>query len=291
MGLRTVYQIFKDAALAWVADRAPTFGAALAYYTVFSLAPTVLLAVGIASLFWDADAVRNGIIQQVRDTVGGPAADAFGTVLSSFSQSGTGRSLTIVSLVTLLFGASGVFGQLQDSLNAIWKTEAKTRPGFFGWLHDRLLSFAAVLGTGFLLLVSLVVSSVLSALGKFVTGAGLPGGVVLWEAINFIVSLLFIGLLFALIFKLLPDAPVAWGDVWGAGLVTALLFAVGKELLGLYLGRSGLTTGFGAAGSLVVILFWVYYSSQILLFGAELSRAYAHHWGSMHHQPEPVSAT
>jgi membrane protein len=190
--------------------------------------------------------------------------------------------MTVVGIVTLLFGASGVFVQLQDSLNAIWKVQ-KAPSGVKGFIRHRLLSFAAVMGTGFLLLVSLVVSALLAALGTFLTPASMPGGTYLWQGLNQLISLGVITLLLALIFKLLPDTHVAWRDVWLGAFLTSVLFTVGKYLIGVYLGSSGVASTFGAAGSLVLILVWVYYSTQIVLFGAEFTHA-AHRSA----QPEPA---
>jgi membrane protein len=273
-------RLFKEAGLAWVEDKATTLGAALAYYTVFSLAPLLLIAIGIASRVFGEEAARGGILHQLEDTVGPATAAAIESMLATTNQSGGSTGLTVVGVVMLLFGASGVFGQLQESLNVVWKAQAKTGGGLMELVRDRFLSFAAVLTTGFLLLVSLILTSVLSALGSYLTPSSVPGGLLLWQGINQIVSLLVITLLFALIYKLLPDAEVAWGDVWLGAAVAALLFAVGKYLFGLYLSHSTVASAFGAAGSLVVVLVWVYYSSQIMLFGAELTKVYSLAFGS-----------
>jgi membrane protein len=241
-------------------------GAALAYYTVFSLAPLLLIAIGIASAVFGEEAAGGKIVEQIEQTVGTPAARAIQEMLKHTHESSGHALPTVVGILVLLFGASGVFVELQDALNTVWKVKPELGQGLLPWLRDRLMSFSVVLGTGFLLLVSLVVSAALSALNNFLTPASLPGGVYLWQGVNLLVSFAFITLLFGVIFKLLPDAPVAWRDVWVGAAVTALLFTLGKYLLGLYLGRSGTTSAFGAAGSLVLLLLWVYYSSQILLF-------------------------
>jgi membrane protein len=247
---------------------------------VFSLAPLLLIAIGLASLIFGQEGARGGILEQIRNTVGSPAAEAIEGMLQN--ASGHGSGMTVVGVVTLLIGASGLFVQLQDSLNRIWKVQ-HVSSGVWGFVRDRLLSFAAVPGTGFLLLVSLILSAVLAALGEFLTPASLPGGVYLWQGVNALVWLGVITLMLALIYKFLPDTHVAWNDVWGAALLTAVLFTVGKYLMGLYLGHSGVTSTFGAAGSLVLILVWVYYSTQIVLFGAEVAHACAVNRG---HQPE-----
>jgi membrane protein len=193
-------------------------------------------------------------------------------------QPSTGLVATVVALVTLLFGASGVFGQLQDALNTVWGVEPKVGRGVWGFIKDRFLSFVAVVGTGFLLLVSLVLSSALAALGKWFSGV-LPLPEVVLQALNFMVSFVVITGLFALIFKVLPDARVAWRDVWVGAALTAALFTIGKFAIGLYLGKSNVASAYGAAGSLVIVLVWVYYSAQILLYGAEFTQVYANRLG------------
>jgi membrane protein len=281
--LRNLWPVLKEAARAWSADKAPQMGAALAYYTIFSLAPLLLIAIGVAGLVFGEEAARGEILQQIEGTVGRPTAEAVEAMLSN-ARADTGKGMTLVGLITLLFGASGVFIQLQDALNVIWKVHAKSS-GVRGFVRDRLLSFLVVAGTGFLLLVSVVLSSLLAALNKYLTPSSLPGGVALWQGLHALVSLGIITLLFAMIYKVLPDARVAWRDVWAGAVLASLLFAVGKHLIGLYLGRSGVASTFGAAGSVVLVLVWVYYSSQILLFGAEVAHAYAVTCGSRGPKP------
>lgn len=276
MNLANFWRLLKEAGTAWSADKAPQMGAALAYYTAFSFAPLLLLAIGIASLVFGEEAARGGLLEKLEDTVGPLPAAAIESLLKNAHESGGGTGLTVVGVLTLLLGASGVFLQLQASFNTIWKvTDLPQRSGLLEWLRDRLFSIAAVLGTGFLLLVSLILSALVQAAGQYLTPASVPGGVAVWEGLNLLISFGFISFLFALLFKLLPDTAVTWRDVWLGAVLTAILFTLGKFLLGLYLGRSSVASTFGAAGSLVVVLVWVYYSSQIVLFGAEFSRAYA----------------
>jgi membrane protein len=275
MKAKAVWQLLKQTFSAWSDDKVSRMGAALAYYTVFSIAPLLIIVIGIASAVFGEQAAKGEISGQIRQTVGEPAATAIEDMLKDTHNTTGGALPTVVGFAMLLFGASGVFVELQDALNTIWKVQPKPGQGLVTFLLDRLLSFTVVLGTGFLLLVSLVVSEALSALNHFVSSVSLPGGAYLWQGINLVVSFGFITLLFGLIFKILPDTPIRWRDVWVGALVTALLFTLGRYLLGLYLGRSSTTSAFGAAGSLVVILLWVYYSSQILLLGAEFTRIYS----------------
>jgi len=280
MTVRIFFALVKRAAVAWNDDNAPTYGAAIAYYTVFSLAPLLLIAINVASVAVGEDAARDEIAAEIQRTLGPATADAFAAMLDSAYKTGDHAGFTVIGLAVLLVGASGVFVQLQDALNVIWKTAAPPRTDSIvvHFLRHRLFSFAAVLGTGFLLLVSLIVSSVLAALSHWV--ASFPGSAIMWQGLAMLVSFGFITLLFALIFKLLPDHPIAWGDVWIGALLTALLFTAGQQLIGLYLGQTSLASSYGAAGSLVVLLVWVYYSAQLVLFGAEFTYAYAKLRGS-----------
>lgn len=280
MNLKTLYELFRAALDEGLEDKVPRLGAALAYYSAFSLAPLVIIAIGIAGLVFEEQAARGGIVREIEGTIGHTAAVAVEDMVKHTSQSGQSGWAALTGLAVLLFGASGVFIQLQDALNTIWKVAVKPGRGLWNLIKDRFLSFAVVLGTGFLLLISLVVSAALSGLGQWLMQLGLPGGPGAWNAVNMLVSFGFITLLFAIIFKLLPDATVAWHDVWIGAVVTALLFTAGKYLLGLYLGQGSTTSAFGAAGSLVLILIWVYYSSQIMLFGAEFTQVYANRFGS-----------
>jgi membrane protein len=277
---RVLWELTKSTFHEWNEDKAPRLGAALAYYSVFSIAPLLIVAIGVAGLVFGEQAARGEIIEQIETTVGQPGAQALQDVLLQTQESGTCTLATVVGLALMLFGASGVFVQLQDALNTIWKVAPKPGRALLEIVRDRLLSFSVVLGIGFLLLVSLVISASLSALNKFLTPESLPGGLALWQAINVVTSFALISLFFALLFKLLPDVRIPWRDVWIGAVVTALLFTVGKSLIGLYLGQSSTTSAFGAAASLVIVLLWVYYSAQILLLGAEFTRVYAAYVGS-----------
>jgi membrane protein len=268
--------VLKKAYNGWSEDKAPQQGASLAYYTIFSLAPLLLIATALAGFFFGEEAATGELLVELQRLVGEPAASAINGMLKNAREAG-GGGVTVVGLAILLFGASGVFVQLQDSLNTVWNVPPKQSSGIWGMVRDRLLSFTIVLGVGFLLLVSLVLSSVLTALNRFLPDAGsLP----VWQVVNQVISFGVITLLFAMIYKYLPDAKVEWRDVWVGAAMTALLFTVGKYLIGLYLGRGSVTSTFGAAGSLVVVLVWVYYSAQILLFGAEFTYAFATTYGS-----------
>jgi membrane protein len=287
MPMRRFLEVLKRSAVAWNDDRASMLGAALAYYTVFSLAPLLLLAISMAALVVNENDARRGILGELQQTLGPAAGTAIGAMLDNAQQSGGNGLATAIGLVTLILGASGVFVQLQDSFNIIWKTAAKPRAEnvVMHFLRNRLLSFAAVLGTGFLLLVSLIVSSVLAALSQWLTDTSLIGDPALWQGFSLLISFGFITLMFALLFKLLPDVPVAWRDVWIGALLTAGLFTVGQHLISIYLGQSSVASTYGAAGSLVVLLVWVYYSSQIVLFGAEVTHAFAETCGSHAEMP------
>jgi membrane protein len=239
----------------------------------------LLIAISIAGLFFGEQAARHQLHEQIARTVGAPAAGALEKLLENAHRSGAGIIGTVLGVVVFLFGAAGVFGELQDSLNTIWEVKPKPGQGLRGIVRNRLFSFSVVLGTGFLLLVSLVASAVLSGLEGAVRDR-LAGGEVLWRAVNFVVSFGLVALLFAMIYKLLPDADVNLRDVWVGAAITAPLFAPGKYLIGLNLAKGAIASSYGAAGSVIIVLVWVYYSSRILLFGAEFTRVYAPHTGS-----------
>ncbi len=275
---QTLWRLVKEAASDWSHDRAPRLGAALAYYTVFSLVPLLVVIIAVIGLVLGQDAAQSAILSQIANLVGEQSAAAIKDMIQRAEQPSTGLFATAIALVTLILGASGVFGQLQDALNTVWGVEPKEGRGVWGFIKDRFLSFVAVLGTGFLLLVSLVLSSALAAMGKWF-GNVLPLPESLLQLFNFVLSFLVITGLFALIFKVLPDARVAWRDVWVGAALTAALFTIGKFAIGLYLGKSNVASAYGAAGSFVIILIWVYYSAQILLYGAEFTQVYANRLG------------
>lgn len=271
------WQLLKEAASQWSEDKAPRMGAALAYYGVFSLAPLLLLAIAVAGLVFGEQAARGEVLGQIQSTVGPTAARAIEDLLQNASHPASGVTATVVSLVVLLFGASGLFLELQDALNTIWKVAPRPGLGLMTMIRARLLSFAVVLGTGLLLLALLAVSTGLTVVDTYLKpfAHALPGGPWLWKAVNLGVSFGLVAFLFALIYKLLPDAEVAWRHVGHGAVLTALLFNAGKYAIGLYLGETSVSSAFGAAGSVIILLVWVYYSAQILLFGAEFTRAYA----------------
>jgi membrane protein len=263
----------------WSVDKVPRLGAALAYYTVFSIVPLLVIIIAMIGLFFGQEAAQSYILQQVASLTGEQSAEAIKDMLQRASKPSTGIVATLVALSTLLIGASGLFGELQDALNSIWGVQPKPGRGIWGLMKDRFLSFLAVLGSGFLLLVSLVVSAGLAAFGKWY-GGWLPAPEFVLETLNFVVSFAVIAGLFAMMFKMLPDARIAWNDVWVGAAITAFLFTVGKFAIGLYLGKSDVGSAFGAAGSWVILLVWVYYSAQIFLFGAEFTQVYANATGS-----------
>lgn len=278
MNAKVIWWLVRKTYEEWSEHKAPRLAAALSYYTVFSLAPLLLLAIAVAALTFGKQAAQGHIVREIRGTVGQPSAQAIEDMIRHASDTGSGILATVIGLGVLLFGASGIFGQLQDALNTIWEVTPKPGRGVWSVVKDRFLSFTMVFGSSFLLLVSLVVSAALSVLNEFLTPTSLPGGGYLWQLLNQAVSFGLITLLFALTYKVLPDAQIAWKHVGVGAAVTALLFTVGKYLIGLYLGQASVTSAFGAAGSLVVILLWVYYSSLVFLFGAEFTRVYALHY-------------
>jgi membrane protein len=280
MNPKEAFSLLKTTLFEWLDDQAPTLGAALAYYTVFSLAPLLIITIGIAGLVFGAEAAQGQIFDQLRGLLGEASGKAMEELVQSASaEPKTGVVATIIGFVTLLFGASGVFGQLQASLNIIWGVQPKPGRGILGVIRDRILSFGFILVVGFLLLVSLVLTAAIAFVGKQFD-AMVPGMEALIQLLNSILSLAVITLLFAMMFKFLPDANIAWRDVWIGAFITALLFTIGKFALGFYLGRSGVASSYGAAGSLIVLLLWVYYSSQIVFFGAEFAQVYANRFGS-----------
>lgn len=276
---KTLWEILKETGSDWSKDDATRLAAALAYYTVLSIAPLLVVAVSVAGLVFGEEAARGQIAGQLSSVVGPEAGKGIQTLLSNAKAPDDGTIGSIVGIVVLLFGASGVFGELQQSMNSIWKVEPKPGLGVWGWIRARFFSFSMVLGVAFLLLVSLLLSAVLAGIGGAFSTA-LPGGAWLWEGVNFVVSLGVITVLFALIFKVVPDVEIQWRDVWIGAAVTALLFTLGKFGLGLYLGRASVASPYGAAGSLIVLVIWVYYAAQILFMGAEFTQVYARHRGS-----------
>jgi membrane protein len=286
--LGTVTTLAKETVTRWTEDKASALAAALAYYSLFSLAPLVLIAVAVAGFVFGQQAAQGQLYSQLSGLIGDAGAKALqGMVANMHEQQGGGA--TIVGIATLLFGATGVFVQLQDSMNTIWKARPPTTNGIIEFLRVRMLSFSMVLGIGFLLLVSLILSAVLAAVGDYL-GMFLPGGAAVGHALNATVSLFVVTLLFAMIYKLLPDTPVAWRDVWVGALLTSFLFTIGKFAIGFYLGKASVASSYGAAGSVVILLVWVYYSALILYLGAEFTHVYSMRRGSRRnatHSPVP----
>jgi len=271
--------LLRDAFYAWIDDKAPALGAALAYYTVFALAPLLIIVIAIAGLAFGREAAQGQILSQIEGLVGEQGGRAVQAMLENARQPGPGIVASAIGLITLIIASTGVFAQLQVSLDTIWRVTPKPGRGILGIIRDRLLSFLMVIVAGFLLLVSLVLSAALAALGKFFSYLlPVPEGVL--HGVNFVVSFAVITLLFAAIYKVLPDAKISWSDVWIGAAVTSLLFSLGKFVIGLYLGKGSVASAYGAAGSLVIILVWVYYSAQILLYGAEFTAVYAIRYGS-----------
>ena len=280
------WQLLKRAGQAWLDDYAPSMGAALAYYTVFSLAPLLLIVIAIAGLVFGADAARGEIFGQLRGFMGDDAAKGIEALLASVSKPSEGITATAVGVVVLLIGATTVFGELQDALDRIWRAPTRDRSGgWWGLLRARLLSFSLIFGIAFLLMVSLVLSAGMAALGKW-WGGMFGGWELLAQVVNAVLSFGLTTAVFAFIYKLMPRVTVQWRDVWLGAAVTALMFTVGKTLIGLYIGKSGIASGFGAAGSVVIVLVWVYYSAQVFLMGAEFTWVYAGTYGSMRGQPQ-----
>jgi len=277
--LSALFGLVKATATDWVDDQAPRLAAALAYYALLSLAPLIVLALAIAGLAVDEEAARGGIARELSGLVGTAGAEAVEGIVRNAKAPAAGIVGTVLGVIVLLFGASGVFGELESALDAIWEVAPRPGRGIKGLIFDRLFSFAMVMGVAFLLLVSLIMSTVLAAVGRVLSGA-LPGGEGVWQIANFAISLAVVTGLFALTFKTVPHAKVAWRDVGVGAFVTALLFTLGKSLIGLYLGKASIASAYGAAGSLVVLVIWVYYSASILLLGAEFTQVYASRYGS-----------
>jgi membrane protein len=269
---RLLKQTFKE----WLQDKAPQLGAALAYYTVFSLAPLVLVLLAIIGVVFrdDPTGAWSKMIQQMGYFLDPSAVQVVQNIAEKASQPGKSALTTIIGVALALFGASGVFGQLQDALNTIWGVKAKPSRGIWGFLRSRFLSFAMVAGICFLLLVSLTIEALLKAVSQYVQSI-LPGGIVFALAIYLIFDFAVIVLFFAMIFKFLPDVKIQWRDVWIGAAMTAIFFGIGKWALGLYLTSGAAGSAYGAASSLITLLLWVYYSSQILLFGAEFTQVYS----------------
>jgi membrane protein len=290
MNIKQLLNLVKATFTAWIDDNAPSMGAALAYYTVFSIAPLLLIVISVAGLIFGVDVARGEIFVQLQGLMGKTGALVVQGLLESVSKPAESVTGAIIGVALLLIGATTVFAELQDDLDRIWRAPKRTKDaGILGLIRTRVLSFGMILGIGFILIVSLVLSAALAAVGKWwepvFGGFGL-----LANLVEITLSFVLITLAFAMIYKLMPRMKIDWCDVWIGAVVTAFLFTIGKFLIGFYIGRSGVASGFGAAGSLVVLLVWIYYSAQIFLMGAEFTRIYSYTFGSRKDQPaKPIS--
>ncbi len=277
--IKRFFKLLKEAFREWQQDKVSLLAAAIAYYTLFSITPLLVIAIAIAGAVFGQDTAKGEIVQQMNELVGEQGAQVIEIALANANQPQLGSIASIISVVILLVGASGVFAQLQEALNTVWNVKAKPNGGIWQLIRKRLLSFGMVLVIGFLLLVSLVLSATLSSISKLEINL-FPSFSSLWQLLNIAISFGFISLLFALIYKYLPDVRIRWKDVWVGAIITSLLFTIGKYLIGFYLGRGSLGSAYGAAGSLIIFLAWVFYSAQILLFGAEFTQVYARKYGA-----------
>ena len=272
-----LWDVIKEAAANWSAHKDSRQGAALAYYSVFSIGPLVVIAIAIAGFVFGRDAVSGQVALSIKDMLGETGAKAVQTMLVDASRPQAGLLATSLGTGALLFAAIGVVAQLKDALNTVWEVSATPGSGLWYYVRSYVLSFAGVLALGFLLLISLLVTTALAAIGKYTSGY-VDEGVL--HLTNLIVSFAVVTLLFAMMFKWLPDTPIDWYDVWLGAILTTIFFEIGKLAIGFYIGRQGLESTYGAAASIIVVLIWVYYSSQIVLMGAEITHAFAKHHGS-----------
>lgn len=284
-----LWSMTKEAVGAWSDDFAPSMGAAIAYYTAFSIAPLIVIVLAIAGFFFGHEAAGGYLYSQLAGLFGRDGAKAVEDMVASARDPGEGIVATLTGVALLVLGATTVFAELQSALDRIWKAPAVKRPeGLWGLLRARVLSLGLVVSIGFVMLASLVVSAMIAALSGW-WGSAFEGLAWVLQIVNFVVGLAVATVLFALMYKILPRVSIGWHDVWIGALVTALLFSIGKLLVGLYIGRSSVASSFGAAGSLAVLLVWVYYSAQIFLLGAEFTWVYAHRYGSRLGTPMPAS--
>ena len=275
---KDLWMLVKKTFSEWIDDDVPTHAASLAYYTIFSIAPTLIIAVAVAGAIFGEEAARGQIHTQIEGMVGDSGAKVIEEMMASAAKPGATLVASLIGIAILIFGATGVFAALQTALNHIWGVAPTRTNGVVSFLRTRVLSFGMVLGVGFLLLMSLVVSAGISALGVLVNSGTLEP---LWQVLNFFVSFAVVTVLFAMIYKVLPDIEIAWRDVWLGAAVTAVLFNIGKLLIGLYIGKSSVASSYGAAGSFAVLLVWVYYSTMVLFIGAEFTQVYATTFGSL----------
>jgi membrane protein len=274
MNFKAGIGLLKDTFNKWTAHKAPRLGASVAFYTLLSFAPLLILIAAVIALVFTKEAAHKDLVDQARQMIGSRGADTVNSLLANAQKPSSGILASIIAFITLLFGASSVFIELRDALNTIWDVTPQSSSGWKGMLKDRLFSFGMVLSVGFLLLVSLILSAALAFLGKFF-GEAVPIPPAILETVNFVVSFAVITILFALMFKFVPAVHISWRDVLIGAIGTALLFTIGKFLLGVYLGKASVGSAYGAAGSLVAVIVWVYYSAQIFFFGAEFTRVYS----------------
>ncbi len=279
MNLKDIIPLIKNTFTEWSEDKASRLAAALAYYTIFSIPPLLIIAIAIAGQVFGQEAAENQIIAQFSSLIGTDSAEALQAMIVNAREPGESIGAAVFGIIILLFGASGVFGQLQDALNTIWEVAPRPGRGIMGMIKDRFFSFTMVLTISFLLLISLIISAALAVVSEFVSTL-LPNLPIVAQLLSLLISLTAVTVVFALIFKAVPDVEIAWKDVWIGAVVTAVLFVLGQFAIGLYLGNSDVTSTYGAAGALVVILIWVFYSAQILFLGAEFTQVYANRHGT-----------
>jgi membrane protein len=281
-----LWGVLKDTVSEWIRHNASSLGAALSFYTLFSIAPILVIAMAVAGSIFGPHVAEARVLEQMRGLLGEAGAAAMQSLLSSAHQSGLKGVAAAIGVITLLVGATSVFGELQNTLDYIWKSPQKDSVVWWRILRARILSVGLILGVGFLLMVSLLFSAALAALGAWLSSFMVQWSVIL-PALDLVLSLGLTTVLFAIIYKYVPREKIAWGDVWIGGLVTACLFSAGKLLIGLYLGRSSLSSAYGAAGSIMVLLLWIYYSAQIFLLGAEFTHVFTYALGSRSRHAHP----
>ena len=279
MNLSKVGKLLKETFKEWQQDKASRIAAALAYYTVFSVSPLLVIAIAIAGAFFGQETAQQQITEQLTGLIGEDGIKPILMALDNISQPKIRGLASLISIGILILGASGIFAQLQDALNTVWKVTPQPGQGILPFLRKRLSSFLMVLAIGFLLILSMILSTLVTAISKYRVDL-IPGSQILWENLDFVISLGLMTFLFGLMFKYVPDVKIAWKDVFVGSVITALLFIFGKFLLGVYISQGSLGSAYGAAGSLIVFLAWVYYSAQIILFGAEFTQVYSQMYGS-----------
>lgn len=278
-GESQIVQLLVQSASEWSKDKVYQLGAALSYYAIFSMAPVLVITVAVVSLALGEEAARGSLLETIGGTVGPQIGAAIQDLLRYSHQAGGGIWTTILSTILLIVAATGLFTQIQEALNSIWDVKAKPGRGIWGTIKDRFWSFLMIVSIGLLVLLAVAINAGMAMLNKFLHPSELPGGLFIWQCLNVALSWIYLTLLFAALYKILPDAHIAWADVWLGAALTAFLFLLGNHLIGLYLKWTDVATTYGAAGSIVVILLWVYYSSQVLLFGAELTHIHAQRKG------------